>query len=84
MMIGFMTAAMLTISNISGSVSPLETNLPAHDEYLLGLGKNLPIAQPEHRQLTQKIIIEPLTPEEFQELHEEHFHFGLDTEPTIY
>lgn len=84
MMIGLMTAAMLTISNISGCVSPLETNLPAHDDYLLSLGRNLPVEKLEHRHLTQKVIIEPLTPEEIQELHEEHFHFGLDTEPVIY
>jgi hypothetical protein len=32
----------------------------------------------EHRQLTQKVVIEPLTPEEIQELHEEHHYFGID------
>lgn len=63
----------------------ISTNLPAYDDYLMALGDtfidNLSKTEElEHRVLTQEVIIEPLSQEEIQELHEEHHRFGIDNE----
>lgn len=65
------------------------TNLPSYDDYLMGLGKTLTETLPkveelEHRVLTQEVIIEPLSQEEIEELHEEHHRFGIDNEQFLY
>jgi archaellum component FlaC len=65
------------------------TNLPSYDDYLMGLGKTLAETLPkveelEHRVLTQQVIIEPLSQEEIQELHEEYHRFGIDNEQFLY